>query len=79
MESPAADPEIPGCRGREVLGRIGDKWSLYVIHLLGGGTRRFSELRRQIGDHGVEHRKTRRRDAQRAVAVALDETLRREE
>jgi hypothetical protein len=32
-----------------VLGRIGDKWSLYVIHLLGDGTRRLSELRRQIG------------------------------
>jgi DNA-binding HxlR family transcriptional regulator len=49
MESAAARPEIPGCQGREVLGRIGDKWSLYVIHLLGGGTRRFSELRRHIG------------------------------
>jgi DNA-binding HxlR family transcriptional regulator len=49
MESAAARPEIPGCQGREVLGRIGDKWSLYVIHLLGGGTRRFSELRRDIG------------------------------
>ena len=49
MESAAALPEIPGCHGREVLGRIGDKWSLYVIHLLGGGTRRFSELRRHIG------------------------------
>jgi DNA-binding HxlR family transcriptional regulator len=32
-----------------VPGRIGDKWSLYVINFLGGGTRRFSELRRQIG------------------------------
>ena len=36
------------CRAREVLDRVGDKWSLYVIHLLGGGTRRFSELRREI-------------------------------
>jgi DNA-binding HxlR family transcriptional regulator len=44
----AAVPEMPGCLGREVLGRIGDKWSLYVIHLLGRGTMRFSELRRQI-------------------------------
>jgi DNA-binding HxlR family transcriptional regulator len=49
MEPAAARPQIPGCQGREVLGRIGDKWSLYVIHLLGGGTRRFSELRRHIG------------------------------
>jgi DNA-binding HxlR family transcriptional regulator len=36
------------CRAREVLERVGDKWSLYVIHLLGGGTRRFSDLRRMI-------------------------------
>jgi DNA-binding HxlR family transcriptional regulator len=48
MDSPDSLPELPGCRGREVLGRIGDKWSLYVIHLLGGGTMRFSELRRHI-------------------------------
>jgi DNA-binding HxlR family transcriptional regulator len=36
------------CTARGVLDRVGDKWSLYVIHLLGGGTRRFSELRRTI-------------------------------
>jgi DNA-binding HxlR family transcriptional regulator len=49
MDPAAAVPEIPGCQGRKVLGRIGDKWSFYVIHLLDGGTRRFSELRRHIG------------------------------
>ncbi len=38
----------PSCRAREVLDRVGDKWSLYVIHLLGGGTRRFRDLRRII-------------------------------
>jgi len=39
----------PGdCRVREVLDRVGDKWSLYVIETLGGGTRRFSDLRRMI-------------------------------
>jgi DNA-binding HxlR family transcriptional regulator len=39
----------PGdCRVREVLDRVGDKWSLYVIEMLGGGTRRFSDLRRMI-------------------------------
>jgi DNA-binding HxlR family transcriptional regulator len=37
-----------GCRVREVLDLVGDKWSLYVIEMLGGGTRRFSDLRRMI-------------------------------
>ncbi|HZD02437.1 MAG TPA: helix-turn-helix domain-containing protein [Actinomycetes bacterium] len=36
------------CRAREVLARVGDKWSLYVIHLLGDRTKRFTELRRSI-------------------------------
>jgi DNA-binding HxlR family transcriptional regulator len=36
------------CRARKVLDRVGDKWSLHVIYLLGGGTRRFSDLRRMI-------------------------------
>ena len=33
---------------REVLNRVGDKWSVLVILLLGEGTKRFSELRRTI-------------------------------
>jgi DNA-binding HxlR family transcriptional regulator len=33
---------------REVLDRIGDKWSVLVVSLLGDGPRRFSELRRSI-------------------------------
>jgi DNA-binding HxlR family transcriptional regulator len=37
------------CRARQMLDRIGDKWSLAVIHQLGtGGTKRFTELRRGI-------------------------------
>ena len=39
---------------REILDRIGDKWSAYVIHMLGGETRRFSELRRGI--EGISQR-----------------------
>lgn len=36
------------CRAREILDRVGDKWSLYVISELGAGTRRFTELKRGI-------------------------------
>lgn len=36
------------CRAREVLQRVGDKWSVQVIDLLGQDTRRFSELHRAV-------------------------------
>jgi DNA-binding HxlR family transcriptional regulator len=36
------------CPAREVLQRVGDKWSVYVIDLLGQRTMRFSELHRSI-------------------------------
>jgi DNA-binding HxlR family transcriptional regulator len=36
------------CRARDVLDRIGDKWSVYVISLLGDGPRRFTDLQRTI-------------------------------
>jgi DNA-binding HxlR family transcriptional regulator len=39
---------------REVLNRVGDKWSVLVIALLGSGTQRFSELRRSI--EGISQR-----------------------
>lgn len=32
----------------EVLARVGDKWTVLVVSLLGGGPKRFSELRRSI-------------------------------
>jgi DNA-binding HxlR family transcriptional regulator len=39
---------------RQVLDRVGDKWSVLTIILLGGGTKRFSELRR--GLDGISQR-----------------------
>ncbi|MDD9370978.1 MAG: helix-turn-helix domain-containing protein [Acidimicrobiales bacterium] len=36
------------CAIRDLLDRLGDKWSLLVVELLGEGTRRFTELRREI-------------------------------
>src|ERR1700749_5309085 len=43
------------CRGvASVLARVGDKWSVLVIMLLGDGPRRFNELKRMIG--GISQR-----------------------
>ena len=57
----ATAPRVPaahepmGCRAHEVLARVGDKWSVYVIHVLGEeGTLRFSELRRRV--EGISQR-----------------------
>jgi DNA-binding HxlR family transcriptional regulator len=37
------------CHARDVLARVGDKWSVYVIHVLGDAkTVRFNELRGQV-------------------------------
>jgi DNA-binding HxlR family transcriptional regulator len=37
------------CRAvSEVLDRVGDKWSVLVVVMLGGGPKRFNELRRSI-------------------------------
>ena len=39
----------PECRPvSEILARIGDKWSVLVVHLLGRGSLRFSALRKMI-------------------------------
>ncbi len=40
--------ETQTCEIRDLLDRLGDKWSLLVVELLGGGTRRFTQLRREI-------------------------------
>lgn len=39
---------------REVLNRVGDKWSVLVVALLGDSKKRFSELRRTI--EGISQR-----------------------
>jgi DNA-binding HxlR family transcriptional regulator len=38
------------CRAvSEVLARVGDKWTVLVVTVLGGGPKRFNELRRSLG------------------------------
>ena len=43
------------CHAREILARVGDKWSVYVIYVLErAGTLRFNELRSQV--EGISQR-----------------------
>src|SRR5665213_2028626 len=50
-------PRLPGnlhvaedCRAvSDVLARVGDKWTVLVVSALGGGPKRFNELRRALG------------------------------
>jgi DNA-binding HxlR family transcriptional regulator len=50
----ASGDVMSGCRIREILERVGDKWSLQVIFHLGDGPRRFTSLKRSID--GVSQR-----------------------
>jgi DNA-binding HxlR family transcriptional regulator len=45
---PCGEAGHPDCGIRDVLDRIGDKWSVLVIVELASGTRRFRELQRAI-------------------------------
>lgn len=55
MSPRGATPDPGAClAAREVLNRVGDKWSVFVVRLLDGGPRRFSELLRMI--EGISQR-----------------------
>ena len=45
---PCGKVEHPDCGIRDVLDRVGDKWSVLVVVELASGTRRFRELQRAI-------------------------------
>jgi len=45
---PCGKREHPDCGIRDVLDRVGDKWSVLVVVELSSGTRRFRELQRAI-------------------------------
>jgi DNA-binding HxlR family transcriptional regulator len=42
------DPYQAGCATRHILDRIGDRWTVLIVSVLGDGDARFSELRRRI-------------------------------
>jgi DNA-binding HxlR family transcriptional regulator len=43
-----ADPYDANCPTRRILDRIGDRWTVLIIGVLGQGDARFSELRRRV-------------------------------
>jgi DNA-binding HxlR family transcriptional regulator len=43
------DPYHPDCPTRRILDRIGDRWTVLIVGVLGEGDARFSELRRRVG------------------------------
>jgi DNA-binding HxlR family transcriptional regulator len=53
--APSLDPASSDCRAVSgVLARVGDKWSVLIVALLGDGPRRFNEIRRMVG--GISQR-----------------------
>mgnify|MGYP001335277769 CR=1 FL=1 len=47
---PALKHDSPDCRAvSDVLARLGDKWTVLVVEILGRGPARFNELRREVG------------------------------
>jgi DNA-binding HxlR family transcriptional regulator len=55
---PVLPPQPPldsDCRGvASILARVGDKWSVFVIMMLGDGPKRFNEIKRMI--NGISQR-----------------------
>jgi DNA-binding HxlR family transcriptional regulator len=55
LPPPPHGHEGPDCRAvASVLARVGDKWSVLLIMMLGDGPKRFNELKRMIG--GISQR-----------------------
>jgi DNA-binding HxlR family transcriptional regulator len=44
------DPATEDCRAiGSILARVGDKWTVLIVVLLGDGPKRFNEIRRMVG------------------------------
>ena len=50
-----ADPATEDCRAiSSILARVGDKWTVLIVVLLGDGPKRFNEIKRMVG--GISQR-----------------------
>jgi DNA-binding HxlR family transcriptional regulator len=55
VTTPLHDPASQDCRAiSSVLARVGDKWTVLIVVLLGDGPMRFNEMRRMVG--GISQR-----------------------
>jgi DNA-binding HxlR family transcriptional regulator len=55
MTVPLPDPNTEDCRAlSSILARVGDKWTVLIVVLLGDGPKRFNEIRRMVG--GISQR-----------------------
>ena len=55
VTSLALDRHSEDCRAvSAILVRVGDKWSVLIVALLGGGPRRFNDIKRMVG--GISQR-----------------------
>ena len=49
------NPDSEDCRNlSSILARVGDKWSVLIVVLLGDGPKRFNEIKRMVG--GISQR-----------------------
>jgi DNA-binding HxlR family transcriptional regulator len=47
MTVPLPDPNTEDCRAlSSILARVGDKWTVLIVVLLGDGPKRFNEIKR---------------------------------
>src|SRR6202046_3290865 len=54
-DRPHLHPESSDCRAvSSVLARVGDKWTVLIVALLGDGPKRFNEIKRMVG--GISQR-----------------------
>jgi DNA-binding HxlR family transcriptional regulator len=84
-EAPLGDPYQAGCPTRRILDRIGDRWTVLVVGVLGEGEARFSELRRRVDGisqkmltqtlRGLERDGLVRRTVRAEVPVRVDYAL----
>jgi DNA-binding HxlR family transcriptional regulator len=55
MTTRLPDPDTEDCRAiSSILARVGDKWTVLIVVLLGDGPKRFNEIKRMVG--GISQR-----------------------